>query len=341
MDTIRVGFIGLGGICRQRHVPGLKRISGIEFSAVANSTRQSSEKAAAEFNIAKVYDHWQDLIEADDIDMVLVGAWPVLHRDTSVAALEAGKHVFCQARMARNAQEGREMLAAAQAAPQLVSGLCPVPFGLSYDRTVARFLKEDKLGKIRQINICSLAPLWNDPVTPINWRKDHRLSGLNMQTLGMYIEVVHRWFGNTTQVSAESFLYTPLRKDGEGAGFEVKIPDQITANTLVNEDISVHYLISGVSAVAQESIDVYGEKGALHYDAISDTLYFCTADTREPVVPLEEEAYDLTQWRVEEDFINAIRTGSAYSPDFEEGLRYMEVLEAVYESADKGCRISL
>ncbi|NLN92306.1 MAG: Gfo/Idh/MocA family oxidoreductase [Candidatus Hydrogenedens sp.] len=341
MDRIRIGFIGLGGICRQRHIPGLQRIPGIEFRAVANSSRASAEKAAAEFNIPKTYDHWLDLVQADDIDMVLIGAWPILHRDASVAALKAGKHVFCQARMARTGREAREMLAAAQAAPGLVSGLCPVPFGLSYDRTVARLLKEEALGKIRQVNVCSLAPLWNDPATPINWRKDHRLSGLNMQTLGMYIEVVHRWFGQTTQVSAESFLYTSVRKDAQGTDFEVKIPDQITANTVVDKDISVHYLISGVSAVARESIDVYGEKGALHYDVTGDKLYFCTEEKREPVVPLAEEYYDLNNWRVEEDFIAAIRTGCAYRPDFEEGLRYMQVLEAVYASSEKGCRISL
>lgn len=341
MDTIRVGFIGLGGICRQRHIPGLQRLPGIAFQGVANSSRTSSEKVAAEFSIPEIYDHWQDLVNADTIDLVLVGAWPYLHRDASVAALQAGKHVFCQARMARDEVEAQEMFDAAQSAPGLVSGLCPVPFGLSYDRTMARLLKEELIGAVRQIQVCSLAPLWIDPTTPVNWRKDHHLSGLNMQTLGMYIEVIHRWFGRTTQVSAESFLYTNKRKDASGAEVEIKIPDQIVANTVLQGDIAVHYQISGVSAETRDTIDIYGEKGALHYDVAQDQLYLCQGDKRESVVPLPPEAYDLQNWHVEEEFIAAIREGKAYKPDFAEGLRYMQVIQAIYDSSDKGCRITL
>uniref|UniRef100_A0A7C4PK83 SRP54-type proteins GTP-binding domain-containing protein n=1 Tax=Anaerolinea thermolimosa TaxID=229919 RepID=A0A7C4PK83_9CHLR len=100
METLRIGFVGLGGICRQRHVPGLKKLPGIELRAVANRTRESSEKAAREFGIPVVCDSWQELVARDDIDIVFVGTWPYLHREVSVAALESGKHVFCQARMA-------------------------------------------------------------------------------------------------------------------------------------------------------------------------------------------------------------------------------------------------
>ncbi len=95
MDRVRVGFIGLGGICRDRHVPGLRRIPGVEIVAVANRTRESSERAAAEFAIPKVCDRWEDVIARDDVDAVFIGTWPYMHRDMSIAALEAGKHVFC------------------------------------------------------------------------------------------------------------------------------------------------------------------------------------------------------------------------------------------------------
>ncbi|HPU98500.1 MAG TPA: Gfo/Idh/MocA family oxidoreductase, partial [Candidatus Hydrogenedentes bacterium] len=90
MNTLRIGFVGLGGICRQRHVPGLKKLPGIELRAVANRTRESSEKAAREFGIPVVCDSWQELVARDDIDIVFVGTWPYLHREVSVAALQSG-----------------------------------------------------------------------------------------------------------------------------------------------------------------------------------------------------------------------------------------------------------
>ena len=105
MEDIRIGIVGLGGICRTRHVPGFNKIEGVHLCAVANHTRASSEQAAREAGIPEVCDSWQELVARDDINTVVIGTWPYLHCEVSVAALEAGKHVFCQARMARNQEE--------------------------------------------------------------------------------------------------------------------------------------------------------------------------------------------------------------------------------------------
>ena len=225
-DALRVGFVGLGGICRQRHVPGLKRIPGVEIVAVANRSRASSERAAAEFGIPEICEDWRELVARPDLQAVFIGTWPYMHREVSLAALDAGKHVFCQARMAMNAAEALEMVRRARAL-DLVAALCPVPFGLKYDRVVARMLREGELGEIRLVQAASLAGAYADPATPMNWRKDHRLSGLNMHTLGMYVEVMHRWFGWTAEASAQTQTFAPERVDETGARVEVRIPDQI------------------------------------------------------------------------------------------------------------------
>ena len=89
MDDIRIGIIGLGGICRARHVPGFRKIEGVRLCAVANRTRASSERAAREAGIPEVCGSWQELVARDDINTVVIGAWPYLHCEASVAALEA------------------------------------------------------------------------------------------------------------------------------------------------------------------------------------------------------------------------------------------------------------
>jgi predicted dehydrogenase len=341
MDTLRIGFIGLGGICRQRHVPGLQRIEGIEFVAVANRSRESSEAAAGEFGIAHVHDRWEEVVARADIDAVFIGAWPYLHKPVSIAALEAGKHVFCQARMAMNLEEALAMRAAADTAGR-VAMLCPVPFGLSVDRTVARLLREGAIGAPRFVSIQSFNGAWRDPATPMNWRKDERLSGLNMQTLGMYAEVMHRWFGPTQKVSARGLTYTRQRPDGAGVLREVHIPDQVLVNAEMDDGLGVHYAISGVVAAPRDTIDVYGGAGALHYDVQRDELLITRADgPAEPVEIRSGEAYDVRQWRVEEDFVNAVRHGVEYHPSFEDGVRYMQVVQAVHDSAASGRTVAL
>lgn len=330
---LRIGIVGLGGICKTRHLPGLAQIPGIRLTAVANRSRASSVSAAREFGIPTICHRWEDLVRRDDVDAVLVGAWPYLHAPVSMAALEAGKHVFCQARMAMNADEARAMLAAATSA-QGVAALCPVPIGLSVGKTMARLLNEHALGELRLVQVTSLSGAFADPATPMNWRKDHRLSGLNVLTLGMYLEVIHRWFGPTREVSARTQIFTPEREDAEGQRITVKIPDQVLCNTVLESGIPVHYSVSGVAAAAYERIEIHGTCASLLYDATGDTLFLRKQEGLEtPVVPTPEEAYDIENWPVEREFVAAIRDGSAYHPDFTDGLHYMEAVQAVYDSA--------
>ncbi len=331
-QEINIGVIGLGGICRTRHVPGFQKIPGVRLLAVANRTQSSAKRAAEDCGIPHVCDDWRAVIDRGDINAVVIGTWPYLHCEASVAALTAGKHVFCQARMARNRDEAERMYSAAADSGK-VAALCPVPIGMRYDRVMARLLADNAIGALRYVSVRSLADTWTDARAPITWRKDRRLSGLNMHTFGMYIEVIHRWFGPTRRVSGETYLYTERRPDDSGALTPVEIPDQIAANTTLNNDVPVQYAISTVSAVAEDRIDVYGDRGALQYDMNDDILYITRDGATTPVDIHPDEAYDVENWRVERDFVDAIRKGTPYHPDFADGLRYMRVLQGAYDSA--------
>src|SRR5688572_2859248 len=128
-DQIRVGIVGLGGNCRLRHVPGFRACLGVQIAAVCNRRRESTLAAAAEFNIPKIFDRWEDLVADPNLDAVLIGTWPYLHCPITLAALASGKHVLLEARMAMNAAEARAMLAASQARPELVCQIVPSPLG--------------------------------------------------------------------------------------------------------------------------------------------------------------------------------------------------------------------
>ncbi len=116
-DEIKVGLIGAGRNTQVRHIPGFQNVSGVEISAVANRSRESGRRVADQFNIPAVYDNWRELLEDESIDAVCIGTWPYMHRTITLAALESGKHVLCEARMAMSAQEARDMLNTSQANP--------------------------------------------------------------------------------------------------------------------------------------------------------------------------------------------------------------------------------
>src|ERR1043166_10309292 len=107
-----IGIIGAGDIVRNRHLPGLKKQPDVEIVAVSNSTYESVEKFCQEnAPHATPMQNWADLLSIPEIDIVWIGTPPYMHSAVTISALEAGKHVFCQARMAMDLAEAEEMLA--------------------------------------------------------------------------------------------------------------------------------------------------------------------------------------------------------------------------------------
>src|SRR6202045_5378294 len=145
---LRIGIVGAGGIVRTRHLPALKKNPDVEIVAVSNSTYESSEKFCRdEVPQATPMRNWADLLAVPDLDIIWIGTPPYMHSAVTVSALEAGKHVFCQARMANDRAEAEEMLATSKRFPELVTMLCPPPFGLRGDLLVKKLLAENFLGR--------------------------------------------------------------------------------------------------------------------------------------------------------------------------------------------------
>ena len=172
-ETVRVGLIGAGGNTQARHIPGLRAIDGVEIVAVCNRRPESTAAAAKEFGIPRTFERWQDLVAADSIDAIVIGTWPYLHCEITLAAFAAGKHVLTEARMAMNAAEAHRMLDASRRHPKLVAQIVPSPFGLTYDDHVRELIEGDFLGQVREIEVVSrngAAP--GDENTPLSWRQD-------------------------------------------------------------------------------------------------------------------------------------------------------------------------
>jgi len=115
-------------------------------------------------------------------------------------------------------------------------------------------------------------------------------------------------------------------------GFE--IPDQVLASTVVENDIPVQYTVNAAVRKGGDLIEIFGSDGAIRYEPFPDEMGIAYGDGDfQPVEVRTDEYYDVDNWAVERDFIDAIRTGAEYRPDFSDGLKYMQVVDAVYRSA--------
>lgn len=351
---IRLGIIGAGGIVKTRHLPGFAQEEDITVVAVCNRRRENAEAVAAEWKIPHVEDTPEALLGRDDIDTVLIGTTPYRHRDLTLAALEAGKHVFCQARMARNIMEARDMLAAAEQRPGQVTMLCPAPHVFPAQAFVKRLIEEGELGDLRLVRLHHLSQAALNPQASYHWRMDREISGYNVMALGIYAEIMHRWVGKAKTVSATGRLFTTTRPDPDtGKARPVDIPESVAATGELENGAHYVYTLSAVAAGAPgDLIEIYGTRGSLIYDVPGQVLRFGKVDPGQnvrvgkvlpkelpPVVDIPEA--ERGQWRVEADFVSAIREGSPVFPDFRAGVDYMEFVEAVGRSIEENQNITL
>ena len=340
---IRVGIVGAGANTRDRHIPGFQQVPGVEVAAVCNRSEESSRKVAEQFGIPRIFGHWTELVESPEINAVCVGTWPYLHADVTIAALNAGKHVLTEARMARNAREAQAMVDAAAGNPRLVAQVVPSPFTLDYDETVVRLLREGRLGDLRQVDVVHTNGLYASSNAPLTWRQDFQLSGENMLTLGIYYEAIQRWLQEEPlSLRAMGAVFTRKRRRPDGEWETVRIPEAVTVLANYPGGCLLHAHFSGIeSGRGRNEIILNGSEGTLRADLGQGKLYLSEKGQRaeeEVVIPPDQ----CRGWRVEADFVESIRNGAPVRlTSFQQGLRYMLFTEAVWKSWSTGGELAL
>jgi len=348
MSTIplRIGVVGAGGICKSAHFPGFAKIPDCQIVAVCNRSQESSARVAKEFNIPAIETDWKKLVARKDLNVILVGTWPYLHKDVTVAALKAGKHVLCESRMALNAAHAHAMLKAAKAGKKkhgLVTMLCPPPTGFRGDYVMKELAVAGFLGTPFQLYVRHMGAGWADTKAPLHWRQQLQYQGLNALTLGMLNEPVERWFGPTTRVMAMMHIFTkkrPLEAGSSKLG-AVERPDLIGVLAEMKNGMRAAYMFSGV-AVGNDAdvVEAFGSGGMIRYDLRTNRIFTRKAGQDQLVeVPMPPEKS--RTWQVEAEFTAAIREGKPVTPGFEEGVAYMEFTEAVERSAKSGKAVKL
>ena len=337
-QPIRVGLIGAGENTRVLHIPGFQAIDGVEVVAVCNRSQESGQRVADAFGIPRVVTDPEAIYADTDIDAICIGTWPYRHRDFTVRGLEAGKHVLCEARMASNAAEAREMLAASEAHPDLVAQLVPAPMDFATWRTVRRVVADGTLGELREVHVALLGGGALNPSRPIHWREQSEYSGHNMMEFGIAVEVIGRWLGATERVVADAATFTTSRSNPETDGDEaIEIPDSLGVFARMTNGARVTYQVSNVAASPHvaHGIALHGAEATLHWWRAGDRLEL--ARRGEDSQPLEPDPGTAGSWRVEADFIDSIREGAPVElTNFPDGVRYMEVIEATWRSWSEG-----
>jgi predicted dehydrogenase len=145
-DKVRVGVVGAGLFAEQCHIPGIQAHPRGEVVALCARNRERVAALAARFGVPDVHTDYREVLARPDIDAVTVATPDALHHEVTLAALKAGKHVFCEKPLAMNAAQAREMAEACER-----SGLVGmVAFTFRYSlalMALRRMLRENAIGR--------------------------------------------------------------------------------------------------------------------------------------------------------------------------------------------------
>ena len=334
-EELRIGIVGAGQITRTRHLPGFRRLTGVRIAGVCNRHRDSAVRVAREFDIPRIYSNWEEMIHDREIDAVVIGAWPYLHCQATLAALDAGKHVLTQARMAMNARESQRMLDKARECSDITAMIVPSPYGLTGETFIRSLIDDGFVGTLRELHVQGFSSDLADPESTLGWRQMTRYSGFNMLTLGILYETVLRWVAPANRVLAYASKMIADRLDPElGRVVRVGTPDSVQVLTTQEDGSCGVYRLSGlVWHDRVMSVGLYGSEGTLIYDLLGDEIRGARrTDEGLRFLPIPEAARG--GWRVEEDFVASIRGERPVThTDFATGVRYMQFTEAVARSS--------
>jgi predicted dehydrogenase len=332
--TLRVGLVGVGVAAQVSHIPALKRIEDLELVALCDRDPEKASRVAQKFSIPRSTNRLDDLLEDESLDAIDLCTPNFLHAPMATAALEAGKHVLCERPLARSADEARQMLRAARKADRVL--MCAVQHRFRADAQLLRkFVEKGDLGEIFYTKAGWLRQRtdWDSD----EWRRQKRESGggvvldLGFQMLDLSLWVlgspqvdsvtasVHRQRKGEVEDSATAFLRLE-----NGATLTL----ELTWGLLMEKDFAYLNLFGSGGAALLNPFRLHkGMHGALVN--VTPTL-----DTMRNQYKQSVEAQIA-------HFAEALRKGQPPIGEAEEILPVMELMDAIYRSAEQGREVKL
>jgi predicted dehydrogenase len=327
--------------------------------AICSRSRDKAEKAAADLAIAGVHTDPLELIRRDDIDAVAIITPPRAHHALSLAALNAGKHVLCEKPFAMDAGQAMEMRDAAVASG--LTAMIAHEFRHTPQRAYIKQLLAD--GHIGRCRLCTVELFLDRYVTPtprpLSWMASNADGGGLLGALGShYIDGLRDWFGEVAAVGGRLAGLRPEVVDTATGRIAQADSDDTFLFTLTFRSGVVATMIASFATTPARGakIVVMGDAGTLLAEQpgpnpMEDGTVAASRNgeawhqlaTPERYTPFRDPRdHRLMAFRLLiRDFTAGIEQRRSPAPNFSDGLRCQEVMDAVRRSFASGCTIEL
>ena len=352
----RIGIIGVG-FGAAVHVPGF-RSEGWDVAAICSRNREKAQKAAADAGIASIHTDPMELIHRDDLDAVAIITPPVAHHALAIAALGAGKHVLCEKPFALDARQATEMRDAAAKSGR--TAMIAHEFRHTPQRAyIKRLLAENYIGKFR---LCTMELFLDRYVTkeprPLTWNAYNAEGGGLLGALGShYIDGLRYWFGEVATATGWIAALRPDVADTAGRTAKSETDDTFSFTlTFVHGGTATMIASFAATPARGAKIVIMGDDGTLIAEQpganpLEDGVVVASRNGA-PLAALQTPAqytpfadardHRLMAFRLlVRDFTDGVAQGISPAPNFTDGLRCQQVLDAVRESSASGRTVAL
>lgn len=321
-------------------------------------------EAASQFGWEEFETDWRRVVNRPDIDIVDIATPPVNHCEIALAAIANGKHVFCEKPLAMNATESKRMLDAAQRA-----GIVHM-LGHNYRRVPAiayahDLITQGAIGDIRQFRATYLQDWLVDPNHPMDWHLDVTIAGSGPHSdLNAHVIDLARWLvGEIASVVGmqETFIrQRPLEQPDAGTTMiDVTVEDASLFMARFTGGAIGSFEATRMAGGRKNALrfEINGSRGSIAFDlermnelrfwSLEEPLNlqgFRTILVTEKTHPYLEHwwpaglvlGYENAIVNEFADYFSCIREGKPCTPNFYDGWRCSQVLDAVARSWNSG-----
>jgi predicted dehydrogenase len=360
--ALRIGVAGVG-FGAAVHIPAFQS-EGLDVVAICSRRKERAEEAAALFEVSGVFTDYEAMLAMPGLDAVSIATPAALHHSMTLQALAAGKHVICEKPFALNATEAREMHDKAREGGLTAMVAHEFRFSSARMRT-KELLDEGYVGKPRMVLMKIVMGFGRPGATPIAGpppytpERDSAALGAGLLFgLGShYIDCLLHWFGEVESVSGELNNFAPDRTDGDKPA-KADADDTFLFNLRFRSGVLAQMIGTRMAPFGPGvGVEIYGSEGALvtpqrgvNPPAHGTLLGARTGEERLNELPIPQRLQPFVDDRDERlmpfriltrEFLRGIETKTSPAPNFYDGLRCQQVMDAVRESAATGRRVTI
>ncbi|PSJ62619.1 Gfo/Idh/MocA family protein [Kumtagia ephedrae] len=364
---LRLGLIGTG-FMGKTHVFGFttaQRVFDLPFEivlhAIADRTEALAADAARTLGFEKSSGDWRALVADPEIDLIDITAPNAFHKEMALAAIAAGKHVYCEKPLAPSAQDARTMAEAAEKAGVKTqvgfNYLCNPMLGLARE-----LIAGGELGEIRSYRGVHAEDYMADADGPFTFRHDPAGGGALADIGSHALATAEYLLGPISAVTGECITVIGERPDGRGGRRSVEVDDIGRAflrfASRATGCIEANWIAMGRKM--QHDFEVYGSKGALVFsqERFNELHFYSAADPsgrrgfrrieagpdHEPyglfcVAPGHQLGFNDLKAIEAARFLEAIAGRRPEPFGFRAGQRVQELVEAIQRSSREGVRV--